>query len=382
MAGDGGRAGLLALDAVRINPVYLRGWYNLGTMRLEAGDHAAAVAAFQRVLAGNPQDVDTLYNLALALSRQGKEAAAAHYYHRALAQAPGDSDILYNLGLLYRRMGRYAEARRLLERVVAEAPDHGPAHGHLATLALKLGDYPRAIAGFERLLALGHRPEAARHLLAALQGEAPAAPPAEYVSGLFDQYADRFEEELMEGLGYRVPFLLAELLREFRGERMYEDLLDLGCGTGLAGEAFLSYAARLHGVDLSAGMLAVAAEKEVYDRLRQDELLHFCRSDRGTYDLITAADVLNYLGDLRPFFQAVLRVLQPGGELLFSLEEGPEEDFSLTPSGRYAHAAAYPERLAAEVGLELVARRRTGLRREGGDWLQGNLYFFQRPPVS
>lgn len=354
-------------------------WYNLGTVRLQRRESAAAVAAFHQALALAPRDVDTLYNLALALTGLDKPAAAAHYYHRALAEAPRDLDILYNLALLYRKMGRYGEALRYLARVVELEPDHAPAYGHLGTLLAKLHDKPGAIACFNKLVELGHKPESARHMLAALKGETPAAPPGEYVAALFDQYADRFETELMEELGYRAPFLLAEMLREVRGERIRRRLLDLGCGTGLVGETFLSLATDLVGVDLSGRMLDQAREKKIYTALHQVDLLDFCRDSRAEFDLVVAADVLIYLGDLQPFFKVVGGVMAPGGELLFSVEEGEGEgeDFILRESGRYAHAPEYLERLAAAAGLGLVARRRTELRREQGAWIKGWLYLFQ-----
>jgi predicted TPR repeat methyltransferase len=364
--------------AVAADQDHYLAWYNLGTACLHQGESSAAVQALEQALALSPRDIDTLYNLALALTDQDKLAAAAHYYHRALVEAPQEPDILYNLGLLHRKMGRYGEALRFLERVVALAPDHAPAYGHLGTLWAKLDDKPRAIDCFEKLLELGHKPEAARHVLAALRGETTSAPPREYVATLFDQYADRFETELMEQLSYRVPFLLAEMLREAHKERMYDRLLDLGCGTGLVGETLVGRAAELHGVDLSGRMLEMAREKQIYKSLRQDDLLHFCRTSQERFDLVTAADVLIYLGDLRPFFQAVSNVLPPGGDLLFSLEEGEGEDFTLRESGRYAHAADYVGRLAAEVGLRPLASRRTGLRREKGEWIEGWLYLFQR----
>jgi predicted TPR repeat methyltransferase len=90
-----------------------------------------------------------------------------------------------------------------------------------------------------------------------------------------------------------------------------------------------------------------------------------------------AADVLNYLGDLEPFFQALPNCLQAGGLLLFSIEEGAEKGFSLQVSGRYAHAPQYVRALAARSNFRLISERRTGLRRERDRWLAGRLYLLQ-----
>ena len=373
----------LAMDfyrqALAVAPDHHRAWYNLGTAELNRGEAAAAAAAYRQALKQDPDDVDTLYNLALALAELEKLPAAAHIYHRALARAPDDRDILYNLGVLYRRMNRYAEAMRHLVRVIELDPDYAAAHSHLGAMWAQLGEKELAIGSFEKLVALDHQAESARHMLAALREETPAAPAREYVAGLFDQYAGKFEDELMEQLGYRVPFIMAELLRETFGHEMHGQLLDLGCGTGLAGEAFLAHAAGLTGVDLSGGMLEQARQKNIYDALHQEDLLEFCRRDQQRrFDLAVAADVLNYLGDLAPLFQVVGNCLQPGGLLLFSIEEGANDGFVLQENGRYAHSPQYIQTLITGHGFTVLNQRQCELRREKGRWVHGGLYLLQR----
>ena len=349
-------------------------WYNLGTIALNEGRLPEAVEAFERALALDPQEVDTLYNLALAYTGLEKLPAAAHCYHRALSQEPRDREVLYNLGLLYRRMSRYSESLRHLHRVIEVDPDYAPAYGHLGAMLVELGERDAAIICFEKLVSLNHQVEAAKHLLAALRQQTPEAPPKDYVAALFDNYAGKFESELMEELGYRVPFLLAEMLRELEAGRIFPRLLDLGCGTGLAGEAFLAHANSLTGVDISRGMLEQAEAKEIYDHLHCMDLLDFCRECRNHYELVAASDVLNYLGDLKPFFELIPRCMPSGGLLLFSIEEGERDDFVLRESGRYAHNPEYIRFLAKEYDFQVLRQRRTGLRREREQWVNGYLY--------
>jgi tetratricopeptide (TPR) repeat protein len=93
--------------------------------------------------------------------------------------------------------------------------------------------------------------------LARLTGASPASPPADYVRGLFDQYAGRFDRHLREELGYRGPELLRDALSAARAERSqplhFDRVLDLGCGTGLMGRALFPHFDSIHGVDLSPG---------------------------------------------------------------------------------------------------------------------------------
>ena len=54
------------------------------------------------------------------------------------------------------------------------------------------------------------------------------------VRELFDDYADTFDDDLVNGLRYDVP----NLLRKQIPDAHFKRCLDLGCGTGLSGVAF------------------------------------------------------------------------------------------------------------------------------------------------
>ena len=85
-------------------------------------------------------------------------------------------------------------------------------------------------------------------------------------------------EAKLESLSYRAPELVAAALADagLAADGRFE-ILDIGCGTGLCGPLLRPYASRLVGVDLSAGMLAHARQKEVYTELVQCELTEFLR---------------------------------------------------------------------------------------------------------
>jgi hypothetical protein len=55
------------------------------------------------------------------------------------------------------------------------------------------------------------------------------------VRELFDEYADTFDDELVNGLRYDVPNLLR---KQIPPGALFKRCLDLGCGTGLSGVAF------------------------------------------------------------------------------------------------------------------------------------------------
>ncbi|TDG10677.1 methyltransferase domain-containing protein, partial [Paracraurococcus ruber] len=220
----------------------------------------------------------------------------------------------------------------------------------------------------------------ARFLLAAL-GEAPAPDraPAAYVRDLFDQFAPRFEAELTGRLDYRSPALLAALLERAgvaKARRLA--VLDVGCGTGLSGAALAPFARRLEGLDLSPRMLAEARRRGLYDALHEADLLDWLPRQAPRFDLVAAADVLNYLGDLAPALAAIAGALAPGGLAAFSLEAGEDAPFALHGALRYRHDPAHVAALAAAAGLSEVAREAAALRTEGGAPVAGALLLLRR----
>ena len=80
----------------------------------------------------------------------------------------------------------------------------------------------------------------------------------EFVSALFDDFADTFDEKL-GALGYKVPQLIGDWaydLLQMSSMEIYHSALDAGCGTGLAGRFLRPLVdGPLVGVDLSQNML-------------------------------------------------------------------------------------------------------------------------------
>src|SRR4029453_9055138 len=87
----------------------------------------------------------------------------------------------------------------------------------------------------------------------------------EFVEQVFDRFANSFEVRLKQ-LDYRAPQLFGAALDAAVGPPRGElTILDAGCGTGLCGPLLRGHAKMLHGVDLSGGMLAKAADAKLYD---------------------------------------------------------------------------------------------------------------------
>lgn len=356
---------------------------NLGGALLLQKVFAPALASFARALALRPDYVDALLSqgdVLLHLDRHGEALAA---YRRVLDLQPASVAALTRVGITLRKQGRVEEAIAHYEQAIGHHPAIPELHHNVALLYQRLGRLEAAAASLRRLLELKPGDSMARHLLAALEGATTERAPAEYVREVFDNYAETFESHLVQKLGYRTPQLLDEALRAAApaGKDRW-DVLDLGCGTGLMGEILAERSARLVGIDIAPKMIDKAREKRVYTELAVADILPFMEaSGRASYDLVVAADVFVYLGDLAAIFSETPRLLRPGGIFLFSVEVEPDEarDFVLDHTGRYRHSASYLRRLGETSGLEPAVFSETVIRHQHNQPVNGYLCVFRLP---
>jgi protein O-GlcNAc transferase len=97
--------------------------FELGNRLAEAGQPAAAVAIFERMLQLFPGHPQLMVNLGAQLDRMGDASRAERYYREALARGPGEIAVLANLAHLLFMQERYADALEFYDRLVAMAPD-------------------------------------------------------------------------------------------------------------------------------------------------------------------------------------------------------------------------------------------------------------------
>ncbi|WP_099867878.1 class I SAM-dependent DNA methyltransferase [Pararhizobium haloflavum] len=284
--------------------------------------------------------------------------------------------------------GDAAAAADLMGQALAIAPDWPAGWFQLGRYAERAGLIETAGAAYREVLSLcDHDVFGAELKLAALGCAAmPSQPPSRYVERLFDDYAARFDKALVEGLGYSIPEKLADLIFSHAPDQ-FATAIDLGCGTGLLGERIRHRVSFLKGYDLSRGMLVKAQEKKIYDVLAQADLKHSAQQggvplpqdSQQRADLVTAADVLMYFGDLTPVFQTAASVMVPGGLFAFSVEDDEADRcWDLRASLRFAHGESYVRQLCAQNGFEVVEMRRSPIRRDGEETIIGLLTLTRR----
>jgi predicted TPR repeat methyltransferase len=160
------------------------------------------------------------------------------------------------------------------------------------------------------------------------------------------------------------------------------DVLDAGCGTGLCAPLLAPYARRLVGVDLSAGMLAHARARQIYDELVQDDLTEYLPQHAEAYDLIASADTLVYVGALESVAAGASAALRANGVFVFTLEHAvggePGVEYRLEVHGRYSHGRDYVTRVLTSAGLQTDIAC-AELRMEGGVPVAGLVVCARKP---
>lgn len=334
----------------------LADWHsNLGIVLQDHGRFDAAIDAYHRAIALDPTHANAYSNLGVLLRATGKPAEAEAAYRTAIDLNPEHIDAYTNLGVLLNGLKRSEESVACFCKVITLRPKHREARRLMALAHCTLGEIGKAVQIFEEWLAEEPDDPIARHMLSACTGQdIPGRASNGFVERTFDSFAASFESKLAK-LSYRAPALVAAMLDDSGLEGAKQlDVLDAGCGTGLCGPLIAPYARRLTGVDLSAGMLSQAREKQIYDELLQTELTGYLRDNPGAFDIIVSADTLVYFGALDEVIGAAAGALRAGGLVIFTLERAKGEDapdFRLELHGRYTHAQRYVERLLAGAGL-------------------------------
>jgi len=136
-------------------------WYERGCA-LELGEPVAAIAAYERALAGRPDLADAHCNLGRLLHDRHELAAAEGHYRLAICADPRVALYWFNLGVVLEDQGRAGEAIAAYERAIASpavgsATCVADAHFNLARLFEQVGRR----AGDDELIRA-----AVRHLLA------------------------------------------------------------------------------------------------------------------------------------------------------------------------------------------------------------------------
>ncbi|MES0809939.1 methyltransferase [Roseibium sp. SCPC15] len=405
------------LEVLSADPNHADGLHFLGLLHFDAGHPENAVALIRKSLEQNARNAAAFNNLGNILKLSGSSSEALEAYARAVELEPRHKEAWSNINVLLRAATHNDDLLPILAEIVRLDPENPDAwHNYGLSLVLAgrkeeaadaverclefgldiwsdpvwharvlcaLGRQNRALEFLEQIVEADPHNEIARYQLAAVRGDDLDHAPESYVKTHFDKFAATFDD-VLSGLGYRAPELVAEeaVTLAKSASIPFQDVVDLGCGTGLCGPLIRDHCVKLTGIDLSQGMLQKAAALKVYDFLVEGELVAFLQSDLPTrFDLAVCVDTLCYLGDLQPFMVALEKALKPGGILIASVEHLANTswpEYRVDSTGRYAHTPAYLRRCAQAASLTLEKEKEVVLRHELGEEVHGLIFHVRK----
>ena len=348
---------------------------------IERGEPERAAELLRGLIARGRGGPLARITLGRALSAAGDAAAALAVLRDACALTPGVAEAALALGQALLAAGHLPTAIAELERALRLAPDHDGARYALGCAWLEAGEGKRACEILREILTTSRfAPLAAAKLGEAARLAASPRSPAGYVRHLFDQFSADYDRHMVMELSYCAPAILRRLadvlLAPSEGALT---ILDLGCGTGLAGQCFKDLALRLDGVDLSPRMIAKARERGIYDALEVADLESTLAAAGASYDLMLAADTFVYLGELGPALAGAQRRLNRQGHLLFTVEKITRGLYELGEKRRYRHSEAYMREEAERAGLDVMGLLECSPRTEAKAPVAGLAVALQRP---
>ena len=351
-------------QALKFNANNIDAALALADIKSAANDFAAAESLYRHVLDIDPQNFAACNNYAEMLYRQKRLSEALEEYRRAVIINPRSAEVSNNLGAILKDLKDYDQALDLFFNALNLNPALPEASVNLAETIVLLAenDEAKALTAAENWLKAFPENTFARHTLASLRGE-NIADNQIFVEKLFDNFADTYEL-VMQNLDYTAPLAVRRTAGSLEGR-----VADLGCGSGLVGLAVKTDRNQIIGVDLSAKMLALAAAKNVYNELVQDDILDFLRR-RTDFDWILAVDVAGYLGPLDEFIS-----LCRGKKLIFSIESLDDGQVcQIQKNGRFKHKPEHIKKLLADNGFKHITEERLILRNENGTPVKGCIF--------
>lgn len=379
-AGDIARAAELYEKIIRESPSHFDALHMLGVVYHQGGEHRKAIDLFNRAIATGIRDAALFNNMGSALNALGRSQEAVQALHNALSLDRNCVTAYNNLGNAYKALNQYNKAMVEFQKAVSLDPGYVGAYHNMAAVCLAEKRFAKAEELFVRMLEIDSGNAVAMHMLASLRGETTAQAPDEHVQDLFDHYSSYFDSHLVRKLGYDVPSMISSELRALSGAgEKFEKVLDLGCGTGLVGKHVRDIAGFLVGVDLSPRMIDKARKQNIYDELHVGGIEDYLQGDDRAYDLIVCADVFPYVGELETVFRLIKARMNKAAVFVFSTEKTLDAPYILRKTGRYAHTERYLGALCEKNGLVVKKREIVNVRKQGAEWITGNLMLVQHP---
>ena len=363
--------------AIEYQPQWATSYILLGHLYSSREQSDQAIEYLKKAINLQPDNPELYAAIGAELLQKDKTQEAIQYLEKATKLNPKDETSHFNLGNALQNEGSLTPAIASYQKAITINPHNAEAYLNTGAAFQSIGDKATAVRNFEHANKLDPDNLSIRHTLDALTGQQISSPPNKYVEDLFDNYASKFDNSLITKLKYKVPKLIANLLLQYQTGSSLGSIMDLGCGTGLAGVSLKNICKSIQGIDLSKKMLTKAKQKNVYDKLNHIGVVEYLSEAPLDFDLFVSADVFVYVGELSEIFRLIKSRNKRSGLFTFTTEHTEKNGFFLETSGRYSHSKGYIESLCQEFNYELLSFSKFKLRKHQGMLVTGGLYLLK-----
>jgi len=281
----------------------------------------------------------------------------------------------FNIGCDFAERGAMRDAAMRFRIAVKLDPTFAQAWHNLGVCLMQLGDKDKATEAFYHTIRLRPNDEEAHYLLATVNPAAvprdrwPTRMPHNMVTRFFAAAAPYYVQVESQNQ-YAGPAVCEQKLLPHLAVKTGLNVIDLGCGVGLAATAWREKAASLVGVDLVPNMVAeargmVANNQKLFNEVIEGDL--YQPNDIGiaaeSADVALVCSVTQFLGDLTGLMQGLAKWLKPGGIAAITVEPASSQAaFGVVPAtGRFGHSAAYLQDISKTYGFSILLQERVHL---------------------
>ncbi|MFK5947580.1 MAG: tetratricopeptide repeat protein [Methylococcales bacterium] len=353
---------------------------NYGLLLQDNAKLDEAIELHNKALQLAPEHNVAMYNLAYALNEKGKHESSLQAYQRVLKITPYHVRALCDIAHVYGKLMQAENAMPYLQRALEVSPEDEHVHLNVGISHKMLGQFKQAENSFEKVIQINQHNNTAKYYLAIMRGDSTmVSSPDEYVQELFNGYAETFDDQLIGQLHYKTPELIGSMVTKHSDLNKKHKILDLGCGTGLAGIYLKDISEHMIGIDLSSKMLKKAEDRNIYNELVTSAIDQYFENHDFQPDIVVSADVFVYIGDIASIFENTSKSISDDGIFVFSTEDTQDADqFILKDSGRFAHNEKYIRSLANSYNFEFIDHEKTIIRYEADTPIHGQVYLLKK----
>lgn len=332
-----------------------------------------SLISYNQAISINPSKANYYNNRGNVYRELGNYKKALKDFNKALDLDPKYFDALINLILLKHDKKLYKESEGLCKEAIKINNSRSEGYKLLGICYLNQKKINYAIEYFEKAQKIKFE-TVVQHQLDILNGKQKKHIPLEFIQNTFNAYAKNFDEHLLHKLKYNGPKLIKFSVESSIEKKLFNNVIDLGCGTGLCGDFLNEISSNLHGIDISFNMLKKAKDKNKYNELINGDFIEYLKKTENKYDLFIACDVFIYTGDLDETFRLIKKASSKESYFVFTTELLKKGNYKLDNSGRFKHSENYISSKCEENSMDIINKNNINLRIENGENINGQLY--------